>query len=556
MIAGGCVFEAVMKSSPKPLVPIFLIVLAACVAGWAWWSLNKKQEEEAGAVKYDLLITNARIADGTGSELTTGSVAVKDKKIVAVGRVMGRGRVEIDAKGQVVAPGFIDVHTHSEDVADKPMAENFLRMGVTTIVTGNCGSSRVDVAAFFEELEKTGVSLNVATLIGHGSVRKEAMGGSFLRPPTEVQLERMKTLVNQAMLDGAVGLSTGLIYVPGTFAKTDEIVALAKVAASHGGIYASHMRAETVKIFEAIEELLTVAREAKIRAELSHIKLSGPTAWGKTGDVLSLLDKARAEGIEVTHDQYAYTASSTGLVQLIPDKALDGGREEFIKRLDDPAQKAEILEAMKETRERQGRADYSYAVIARFRADPTLNGLSLAQAAKLKRGSDSLDDQIEMLFEIERKGGGSAVFHSMDESDVQAFLKHPMTMVASDGGPRNLGQDMPHPRSYGNNARVLGRYVREQKVLTLPEAIRRMTSLPAKTFRLEGRGVIQPGAWADMVIFDPEKVGDAATFEDPHHYAVGFSEVIVNGTPVIREGIITGAKAGGPLRMKAEAKTP
>jgi N-acyl-D-amino-acid deacylase len=501
--------------------------------------------------EFDLLIRNARIADGTGAPLARGNIAVKDRRVVAVGKVSGKADVDIDAGGQVVAPGFIDVHTHSEEVARNPMSENFLRMGVTTIVTGNCGGSSVDVAKFFRELEEEGVALNVATLIGHNTVRREAMGGVFLRAPNEKQLERMKAMVDRAMKDGAVGLSTGLIYLPGTFAKTEEIVELAKVASAHGGIYASHIRAETLKIFDAIEELMHVAREARIPAELSHIKLSGPTAWGRTGDVLGLLDKGRAEGLKITHDQYAYTASSTGLVQLVPDKALDGGREAFIKRLDDPAQKAAIVAEMKEMREKQGRTDYSYAVVARFRPDPKLNGLNIAQAAKLKRGSDSIEDQVELLFDIERQGGGSGVFHGMSEEDVQAFLRHPLTMVASDGGPRTLGADVPHPRSYGNNARVLGRYVRELKVITLPEAVRKMTSLPAQTFQLEGRGVIKPGAWADLVIFDPAKVGDVATFEDPHHYSVGFSDVIVNGTPVIRDGKMTEARPGGPVRFKS-----
>ena len=507
------------------------------------------------AADFDLLIKNARIANGTGVPLITGSIAVKDKHVVAMGDVKGTASLEMDAQGRVVAPGFIDVHTHSEDIAQKPTAENFLRMGVTSIVTGNCGGSRVDVAEFFQQVQQTGVTLNVATLIGHNSVRKEAMGGSFLRAPTPEQMERMKALVDKAMQDGAVGLSTGLIYVPGSFAKTEEIVELAKVAAAHGGIYASHMRAETVKIFSAIEELMRVAREAKIRAELSHIKLTGPTAWGKTAEVIAQLDKARAEGLQITHDQYAYTASSTGVAQLIPDKALDGGRDAFLARLADPAQKAAILDEMKITRERQGRTDYGYAVIAKFTPDPTLNGKTIPEAAKLKRGSDSLDDQIELIFDIERQGGGSAVYHGMNEDDVQAFLRHPLTMIASDGGPRRLGEDIPHPRSYGNNARVLGRYVRELKVLTLEEAIRRMTSLPAQTFRLAGRGVLKPGAWADIVIFDPDKVSDPATFEDPHHYAVGFSDVIVNGTPVIREGTLTDARPGGPLRM-SQAVTP
>lgn len=507
------------------------------------------------AADYDLLIKNARIADGNGARLVNGGIAVKDQRIVVVGEVKGNATVEIDAQDRVAAPGFVDVHTHSEDIVHKPVAENFLRMGVTTIVTGNCGNSRVNVAEFFQQVQQMGTTLNVATLIGHNSVRREAMGGSFLRAPTPEQLEHMKTLVDRAMQEGAAGLSTGLIYVPGSFAKTEEIVELAKVAAAHGGIYASHMRAETVKIFEAIEELTRVAREAKVRAELSHIKLTGPTAWGKTAEVIAVLDKARAEGLAITHDQYAYTASSTGLAQMIPDKALDGGRDAFLARLADPLQKAVVLDQMKEMRERQGRKDYGFAVIAKFNADPTLNGRTLPEAAKLKRGSDSLDDQIELIFDIERQGGGSAIYHGMNESDVQAFLRHPMTMIASDGGPRNLGEDIPHPRSYGNNARVLGRYVRELKVLTLEEAIRRMTSLPAQTFRLADRGVLKPGAWADIVIFDPDKVGDPATFADPHHYAVGFSDVIVNGTPVIRDGAMTGARPGGPLRM-CGAATP
>ncbi|MBI5397239.1 MAG: D-aminoacylase [Verrucomicrobia bacterium] len=504
----------------------------------------------AAAADYDLLITHARVADGTGAALINGSVAVKDGRVVAVGQVSGTATTQVNAQGRVVAPGFIDVHTHSESIAGQPMAENFLRMGVTTIVTGNCGGSRTDVGTFLAELDGGKVALNVATLIGHNSVRQKAMGGSFRRAPTPEELERMKTLVEQGMKDGAVGLSTGLIYVPGTFAKTDEIIELARVAATHGGIYASHIRAETVTIFSALDELIRIAREARIRAELSHIKLTGPTAWGKAAEVLALLDKARAEGLLVTHDQYLYTASSTGISQLIPDKAREGKRADFIARINDPAQKAEIVAQMKAARERLGRANYSYAVIARFKPDPSLNGRTIPEAARLRRGSDSLDDQVELILDIERQGGGSAIYHGMDEPDVQTFLRHPLTMVASDGGPCRFGEDLPHPRNYGNNARVLGRYVRELKLLTLEEAVRRMTSLPAKTFRLADRGVLKPGAWADLVVFDPDKVTDRATFGDPHHYAEGFSDVFVNGVAVIRDGKLMDAKPGGPLRME------
>jgi N-acyl-D-amino-acid deacylase len=501
------------------------------------------------AADFDLLITHARIADGSGGPLLEGSVAVKDGRIAAVGRVQGTAAEVIDAGGKVVAPGFIDVHTHSEDICLIPAAENFLRMGVTTIITGNCGHSRTDVAKFFQEIEESKVALNVATLIGHGSVREQAMGGSFIRAPNDEQLAAMKALVDQAMKDGAVGISTGLIYVPGSFAKTDELIALAKVAAAHDGICVSHMRYETTRIFQALDELIRISREANVRAEVSHIKLSGPTAWGKADEVLAVLDKARAEGLKITHDQYAYTASSTGLRQTLPDSALEGEHADYVARIADPKKKASIIASMAEMRARQGRKDYSYAVIARCKADPSLNGKTIPEAAKQRRGADTLEDQVEVILEIEAQGGASAIFHGMKEEDLQTFLKHPLTMIASDGGPRRLGEDVPHPRSYGNNARVLGRYVRELKLLTLPEAIRRMTSLPAQIFHLKDRGMLKTGAHADLVIFDPAKVNAPSTFSDPHHYAEGFSHVVVNGGVVIRDGLLTGVRNGVPLRM-------
>lgn len=512
------------------------------------WMKAWLEEEAKSAAAYDLIIKNARIVDGTGRAAYPGSIGIRHGRITSLGQVEGTAREELDALGQVVAPGFMDVHTHSEKICELPAAENFLRMGVTTIVTGNCGASRTDVAAFFEEIEKAKVSLHVATLIGHGAVREQGMGGRFIRVPDAAQMETMKSLVDRGMKDGALGMSTGLIYVPGSFAKTEEIVELAKVVAAYDGIYASHMRYETNRIFTALDELTRIAREANVKTELSHIKLSGPSAWGKAAEVLAYLDKARAEGLRITHDQYAYTASSTGLRQTIPDSALEGTREDFVARLGDPEQKAKIIAGMREILSRSGRSDYSYAVIARFAADPSLNGLTIPQAAKRVRGDDKLEDQIELLLDIEKRGGGSGVFHGMNEEDLRLFLKHPLTMIASDGGPRLLGEDVPHPRSYGNNARILARYVREQKVLSLEEAIRRMTSLPAQTFGVRDRGVIKTGAWADLVIFDPDTVQDISAFDDPHHYAEGFGEVLVDGVPVIRAGKLTEARPGGPLR--------
>jgi N-acyl-D-amino-acid deacylase len=493
------------------------------------------------------VIRGARIADGTGNPAFFGDVSVREGRIVEVGRVAAKGKTEVDATGLVLAPGFIDVHAHAEDVAERPRAENFVRMGVTTIVTGNCGSSQRDIGRFLARLDAAPASLNVATLVGHNTVRREAMGGEFDRPPTPEELERMKALVDAGMRGGAAGFSTGLIYTPGTYSKTDEIIELAKAAAPYDGIYVSHMRNERSGIFDALAELFRIAREAKLRAQVSHIKLGGPSAWGRSAEVLAAIERARAEGLDVTQDQYVYTASATSLTTLVPSSAREGGTARLRERLDDPEQKAQIIAQMRKSLESGGYKDYSYAVIANYRPDPSLNGKTIVEAARLKRGKDSLEDQIELILEIARAGGGGGVFHGMNEDDLQAFLRHPNTMVAADGGIQS-GAGVPHPRSYGNTARLLGRYVRELKVLRLEDAVRKLTSLPASTFRLRDRGVIRPGAAADLVAFDPAKVADVARFGDPHHFAAGIPHVWVNGTAVVRNGEHTGAQPGTALR--------
>jgi N-acyl-D-amino-acid deacylase len=506
----------------------------------------------AHAEAYDLIIRNGRVIDGTGNPAFFADIAIRKGHIVSIGRIAGTAKTEVDAKGMIVAPGFIDVHTHADDVAQMPKAENFVRMGVTTIVAGNCGSSTLDMHRFFRQVGRAKVAVNVATLVGHNSVRRKAMGGDFDRPPTPAELEQMRVLVRQAMKDGAVGLSTGLIYQPGVFSKTDEIVELAKVAAEYDGIYTSHMRHEDNQIYKALDEVIRIAREAHIRAEVSHIKLSGPAAWGQADRVLDYIEKARAEGLDITEDQYAYTASSTGLSQLIPERAMEGGKGEFQKRLADPTQKASFVSEMKESLRNKKRPDYAYAVIASCKYDPSLNGLNVAEAAKAKRGSDSLDNQIDLVLDIQAHGGASGVFHGMSEDDLKTFMRHPNTMVASDSGIRKMGEGVPHPRGYGNNARVLARYVRELHVLRLEDAIRKMTSLPANTFHFKGRGELREGYWADIVVFDPEHVQDDATFKDPHHYASGIPYVLVNGVLIIDNGEHTGAKAGRALRHICE----
>ena len=504
------------------------------------------------AAEFDLLIKGGRVVDGTGNPAFLADIGVKNGKIVALGKLSGSGEREVDATGRVVCPGFIDVHTHAEEVDESPRAENFVRMGVTTIVLGNCGSSVLDVAAFFKRLETSNTSVNVATLMGHGSVRSRVMGGSFMRPPTGDEVARMRNLVEQGMKEGAVGLSTGLIYLPGTFAKTEEIIELAKVASQFDGVYASHMRSEGDEIYAALNEVFRIAREAKIRAEISHIKLSGKQNWGQPDKVLATIEQARAEGLDVTHDQYTYTASSTGISQLVPEQAREGGR--FKERLADPVQKQKIIAEMKEKLRRGRRDDYSYVMIAEYKADRSLNGLNVVEATRRKRGSDSVEEQIELILEMQANGGANGVFHGINEDDLRVFLKHPNTMFASDSGIRQWKQGVPHPRGYGNNARVLARYVRELGVLRLEDAVRRMTSLPAAVFRLGDRGVVRESAWADLVVFDPAKVQDQATFEDPHHYATGFDAVFVNGVEVVARDKHTGARPGQVLRHRSKVQ--
>lgn len=499
---------------------------------------------------YDIVIRNATIADGTGNPVYFADLAIRSGKIADIGDDIPTGKQEIDAKGRIVAPGFIDVHTHAENVVDLPNAENFVRMGVTSIVIGNCGGSEQDLGAFLHKLETNPVSLNVASLVGHNTVRRAAMGGNFDREPNSTEFQKMRDLVQRAMDDGAVGLSTGLIYLPGTYSKTEEIIELAKIAAKSKGIYATHMRSESSEIFEAIDEMIRIGKESGARVEYSHIKLGGQNMWGKTDQVFAKLEAARADGLEITEDQYAYTASSTSISTLIPDSALEGGTEEFKKRIADPTKRAEIAQFMKNRLALRLLTSYDYAVIASCRADKSLNGKSIAEAAQIRLGKSDLDSQIETIFWIQSNGGASGVFHGMSEDDIKSFMRYPNTMIACDASVREFNEGIPHPRGYGNNARVLSLYVRENKTLRLEDAIRKMTSLPAQTFRLTDRGLLKPGMAADIVIFDPQNIKENSTYTQPHAYSSGFNAVIVNGKVVVKNDIHTGARPGVPLRRK------
>lgn len=496
---------------------------------------------------YDLVITNARIIDGAGNPWFRGSIAIKDGKIAKIGRFDASGaRQIVDAGNKIVAPGFIDVHTHTEDIYNNPAAENFVRMGVTSLVTGNCGGSDLEIGAFLARTKTNPLAVNIASLIGHNTVRSKVLGLDN-RAPTPEEQSRMNELVEKAMRDGAVGFSTGLIYLPGTFATTDEVVDLAKAASKYGGIYASHIRDEGNEVVKAIEEAINIGEKANMPVEISHFKIASRALWGKSATTIGLVEAARRRGLSVTVDEYAYTASSTSLDSRLPSWAIAGGREQGRKRMADPATRKKIVGEVKDDLKKKKFKDLSYAYVASYRPNPEFNGKNIREIAKIALGKDNLDSQIEQFIRMYEAGGAQMVYRAMDEPDVQNIMRSPFTMIASDSGVRAFGSGVPHPRGYGNNARVLGQYVRELKIITLEDAIRKMTSLPAGVFGLRGRGLIREGFAADLVIFDEKTVADKATFEQPHQYAVGFSTVIVNGEVVFDGEKMTGSMPGQPL---------
>jgi N-acyl-D-amino-acid deacylase len=368
------------------------------------------------------------------------------------------------------------------------------------------------------------------------------------RVPTPEEMKQMEAIVEQAMNDGAVGLSTGLIYVPGIYAKTDEVVSLARVAARHGGLYATHMRNEGEKVVEAIKESIQIGEEAGLPVEISHFKIASKKLWGQSNVTLGLVRQARARGLMVTVDQYSYTASSTSLDSRLPSWLRAGGLPEAKKRLADEPTRERVRREMKEGLKRSGFKDYSYAMVADYQTNRSFNGKSIAEITKQVRGKRDVKNQIEQILEMYEAGGAAMVYHGMSEDDVQRIMREPFTMIASDSGVRQQDESVPHPRGYGNNARVLGRYVRELQLIPLEDAIRKMTSLPAQTFGFRDRGMIREGFAADFVIFDEKTVSDRATFDQPHQFPVGISYVAVNGELVLANGEMTGARKGVALR--------
>jgi N-acyl-D-amino-acid deacylase len=386
----------------------------------------------------------------------------------------------------------------------------------------------------------------VASLIGHNDVRKAVMGRAN-RDATPDEMKKMETLVEQAMKDGAVGMSTGLIYIPGTYTKTPEIIDLAKIVSRYHGVYASHMRDEGDSVTQAIDEALTIGREAKLPVEISHFKLSGQQNWGRSKITVPMIEAARREGIDVTIDQYPYTASSTSISTLLPDDVLADGQDSIKARLQRPEIRKYVTDEMLKKIKKRKLKHFSYAVVAYFEPDTSYNGKSIEQINLMKGRKHTAKEEANTVMDIMMQGGASAVFHGMSEDDIKRIMQYPYNMFACDATIRVMNVGMPHPRGYGTNARVLGKYVREEKVISPEEAIRRMTSLPALKFQLKDRGLLREGFAADIVVFDEKEVKDMATFEKPHAYSKGFHFVIVNGIITVDQGKHNGARAGKAL---------
>ncbi len=499
----------------------------------------------------DILIKNGKILDGTGNSWYYGDIAVHKGSIIKKGNLANwtASRV-IDAKGLIVAPGFIDVHTHIEDDEQKnPQADNFIYDGVTTVITGNCGLSETNIGKYLQMIDSLQTSVNVAALIGHNNVRKAVMG-SVKREPTEEEMQQMEAIVEKAMNDGALGMSTGLIYIPGTYSKTAEILRLAKVAAKYHGVYASHMRDEGDSVTYAIAEALHIGREAGLPVQLSHFKLSGQQNWGRSKETIPMVIKARQEGLDVTIDQYPYTASSTSLSTLLPDWVLADGSDSAKARLANPAIRTAIKKHLLQRLAKRGLQHFSFPVVASYEADTSLNGKSIEEVNKIMGHPSDAAHEAETIVQMMEKGGAGMVFHGMSEDDVKTIMQFPFNMFASDASIRIYKQGNPHPRGYGTNARVLSKYVRDEKVISLEEAVRRMTSLPASKFKLERRGLLVEGYAADIVVFDEQQVKDLSTFEKPHQYSAGFKYVLVNGAITVSEGMHTGTRAGVSIRKQ------
>ncbi len=531
------------------------------VLGVAVVALLIRAPRTQGSAGYDIVFRGGRVVDGTGSPWFRADVAVRGDTIALVARdIQAPAARVVDATGLVIAPGFIDIHTHARrGIFAVPTADNYTRQGVTTIYEGPDGSSPLPIAAFLDKVAATRISPNFGTFVGQGSIREKVIG-LVDRKATAAEIDQMRELVRQGMRDGAFGLSTGLFYVPGIYTPTDEVIELAKVAGAMGGIHISHMRNEASGVLDSVRETIAIGERGSLPTQITHHKIIGTGNWGKSVETLRLVHEARARGVDATIDQYPYTASSTGISALFPPWALEGGQQEVARRLKDPALrariKATVIENIKFDR---GGGDPKNITVANCAWDPSLAGRNLSDITKGRGQEPTIDNAAETAMFIVERGGAQGIFHAIDEQDLERILADPLTMIGSDGEVPIFGKAAPHPRSYGTFARVLAVYVHDKGILTLEDAVRKMTSAPAARVGLPDRGILRPGMKADITVFDPGRVRDKATFDNPHQYAEGFGWVVVNGEVIYENGAMTPARPGrilyGPAYVPAASGT-
>jgi N-acyl-D-amino-acid deacylase len=545
---------------------------ATATLGFALFPFSRIQP----ATSFDVVIKGGTLLDGTGAPPWSADLGLIGDAIAATGSIAPeQGKIVIDASGLHISPGFIDIHTHSDSsILRYPTADSRILQGVTTEITGNCGYavapltgegveemrkemkgeygldiSWTDVASYFEVLETMGMSVNHALLLGQGSLRNNAIGPTD-RPLTDDELKSVLRSLEEGMEQGAIGLSTGLEYVPGRFTPTEEIIAMARVVGRSNGLYASHLRNEETALLAAVDEAIQIGQTTGVRVEISHLKAAGGPNWSKQRAALHLIESARRDGIDVLADAYPYTAYSTGLTIFMPAWAMDGGWPALAKRLEDPSDRGRIRDELIQ-RVQEDPGDFNLIVISSLRteANQPLVGKDLTQIAEQWK-VEPIDALLRLV--VEEEGSVGFIGHGMSPDNVELVLSHPLVMVGSDGGsmaPEGpAAKTRPHPRSYGTFARILGHYAREQKLFDLPTAIKKMTSMPADQTGLHDRGRIARGKKADLVIFNAKTVKDVATFDDPHRFAIGIEHVLVNGQIVVENSEHTGKRPGKVLR--------
>ena len=522
----------------------------------------------------DLRVTNGRVVDGTGNPWFYGDVGIKDGRIAEVGRVQGRSQETLDAGGGIISPGFIDGHTHSDlMILEKPLSEIKLQQGVTTEVLGNCGMTPAPVSKpnldllrsyvepvlgltgrdwswesveqYVNALREAEPSENVATYVGHGTLRIAEMGFEN-RPASAEELARMKGMLDESLQAGAIGLSLGLMYAPGSYTSREELVELCSVLPEYDGLLSAHIRGEGHSLLPSIEEVVWIARECRVPLQISHLKAAGSGNWGSVTEAMELMEEARSEGLDVTCDVYPYTAGSTTMTSLLPPWALEGGITRTLERLKDPDLRRRIKEELRHEHDDwdnlMASTGWDRAYISSVSVDydgATLEGNHVAEISQ-SRGVDPADCMMDLL--LEQDGGVSIVLFHMAQTDVEQVVRWDRSLIASDS--LHDGAEKPHPRLYGTFPHVLATHVREKRLLSLEEAVRKMTSFPAQRFKLGKRGILAPGYAADLVVFDPAEISDRATYDDPKRFPEGISLVLVNGMVVVEAGAHRGARAG------------